>query len=59
MKSIIITKDPRGLFNVTILDASGDLHDHAGFVSAADAFRWAFEFTPSLEPFNASDPDPR
>lgn len=55
MKSVIIVKLPRGLYSVRIIDYDGNLHDEAGFVSPADALRWAAEFLPLLDPSDETD----
>ena len=55
MKSVIIKKESRGTYLVTINGPDGQPHDSAGFVSQTDALRWAAEFLPLLEPFDASN----
>lgn len=55
MRSVVIVKLPRGLYSVRIIDYDGKLHDEAGFVSPADALRWAAEFLPLLDPHDETN----
>lgn len=55
MKSVIVKKDPRGLYTVTIIASDGSLYDSAGFVAPTDALRWVAEFLPLLEPYDETD----